>query len=50
MDPYWTSEFLMDLMRHVGACLSDRDARELVISLFRTNKTFESVLLRTITH
>lgn len=44
MDPYWTSEFLMDLMRHVGACLSDRDARELVISLFRTNKTFESVL------
>lgn len=41
MDP---SEFLMDLMRHVGACLSDRDAREFVVSLFRSNHAFQTLL------
>lgn len=44
MDPYWTSEFIMDLMRHVGACLSDRDAREFVVSLFRSNQAFQTLL------
>jgi hypothetical protein len=44
MDPYWVSVFLTDLMKHIGACLSDRDARDLVVSMFRSNQSFHTVL------
>lgn len=44
MDPYWVSVWITDLMKHVGACLSDRDAHDWVVSMLRSNQAFRVLL------